>query len=96
MGLVRSVRLIGGIALAGVLPVAALVGSINFAPGSLDERRELAIEVRDDAVVDRLHKVARHDWEHSHPLDLSDDGLRADLEGRIEGGAERLAIDTER
>jgi len=74
--------------------IAALVGSINFAPGSLDERRELAIEVRDDAVVDRLHKVARHDWEHSHPLDLSDDGLRADLEGRIEGGAERLAIDT--
>ena len=73
--------------------VAAIVGSINFAPGSLDHRRELAIEVRDDHVVDRLHKVAQHDWAHSHPLDLSDEGLMADLEGRIEGGAHTLALD---
>jgi cardiolipin synthase len=73
--------------------VAAIVGSINFAAGSLDGRRELAIEVRDDRVVDRLHKVARHDWKHSHPLDLSDEGLLADLEGRMDGGAEMLAID---
>jgi phosphatidylserine/phosphatidylglycerophosphate/cardiolipin synthase-like enzyme len=64
--------------------VAAIVGSINFAPGSLDARRELAIEARDDDVVDRLHDVARHDWKHSHPLDLSDEGLRRDLEERIE------------
>jgi phosphatidylserine/phosphatidylglycerophosphate/cardiolipin synthase-like enzyme len=76
--------------------VAALVGSINFAAGSLDGRRELAIEVRDADVVGRLHKVARHDWEHSHPLDLSDAGLLADLEGRIEGSAEILAIDVKR
>ena len=74
--------------------VAAIVGSINFAAGSLDGRRELAIEVRDDEVVDRLHKVARHDWDHSHPLDLSDEGLLADLEDRIQGGAELLGIDT--
>ena len=73
--------------------VAAIVGSINFAPGSLDGRRELAIEVRDDKVVKQLHKVAKHDWEHSHPLDLSDEGLVADLEDRIEGSAETLAID---
>jgi cardiolipin synthase A/B len=76
--------------------VGAIVGSINFAAGSLDGRRELAIEVRDDEVVDRLHKVARHDWEHSHPLDLSDEGLLADLEDRIEGSAEILGIDAER
>src|SRR5215475_13019831 len=50
---------------------AAIVGSINFAPGSFDARRELAIEVRDDHVVDRLDKVARHDWDRSHALDLS-------------------------
>jgi phosphatidylserine/phosphatidylglycerophosphate/cardiolipin synthase-like enzyme len=75
--------------------VAAIVGSINFAAGSLDGRRELAIEVRDDAVVERLHKVARRDWEHSHPLDLSDAGLLADLQGRIEGGAGLLALDPE-
>ncbi|HWE25792.1 MAG TPA: phospholipase D-like domain-containing protein [Myxococcales bacterium] len=64
--------------------VSAIVGSINLAPGSLDDRRELAIEVRDPEVVDRLYPVARHDWKHSHPLDLSDEGLREDLEERIE------------
>ncbi|HTD69145.1 MAG TPA: phospholipase D-like domain-containing protein [Gemmatimonadales bacterium] len=75
--------------------VGAIVGSINFAAGSLDGRRELAIEVRDATVVDRLHKIAAHDWEHSHPLDLSDAGLLADLE-RVEGGAELLAIENKR
>jgi phosphatidylserine/phosphatidylglycerophosphate/cardiolipin synthase-like enzyme len=73
--------------------VAAIVGSINFATGSLDGRRELAIEVRDDNVMHRLHKVLRHDWEHSRPLDLSDEGLLSDLEGRIAGAQELLAID---
>ena len=75
--------------------VGAIVGSINFAAGSLDGRRELAIEVRDAAVVDRLHKIAAHDWEHSHPLDLSDAGLLADLD-RVEGAAELLAIEHKR
>lgn len=75
--------------------VAAMVGSINLAPGSLDGRRELAIEVRNDDVVDRLHHVAKHDWEHSHALDLSDEGLLADLAGRVEDGAQLLAIDGE-
>src|SRR5215510_199106 len=72
--------------------VAAIVGSINLAPGSFDSRRELAIEVRDDDIVERLHQVAQHDWENSHPLDLSDEGLLADLEDRQEGAAEKLAI----
>jgi phosphatidylserine/phosphatidylglycerophosphate/cardiolipin synthase-like enzyme len=74
--------------------VAAIVGSINLAPGSFDSRRELAIEVRDDEVVERLHKIAKRDWENSHPLDLSDQGLMADLEDRQEGAAEKLALDT--
>jgi len=73
--------------------VAAVVGSINLAPGSFDSRRELAIEVRDDDVVERLHEIARRDWDNSHPLDLSDEGLLADLEDRQEGAAEKLAID---
>src|SRR5215475_6246147 len=67
---------------------AAIVGSINFAPGSFDARRELAIEVRDDHVVDRLDKVARHDWDRSHALDLSDEGLMAELEKRGGLGSE--------
>jgi phosphatidylserine/phosphatidylglycerophosphate/cardiolipin synthase-like enzyme len=73
--------------------VRAIVGSINIAPGSFDDRRELAIEVHDDEVVDRLHQVARHDWKHSHALDLSDAGLLKDLQDRIDDATERLALD---
>jgi phosphatidylserine/phosphatidylglycerophosphate/cardiolipin synthase-like enzyme len=87
----RHLKLHGKMLLAD--GVAAIVGSINFAAGSLDGRRELAIEVRDGSIVDRLHKVASHDWEHSHTLDLSDAGLLADLEDRLEGGAELLGLD---
>ena len=32
--------------------------------------------------VKRLAEIAQHDWEHSHPLDLTDEGLIADLEKR--------------
>jgi cardiolipin synthase A/B len=71
--------------------VAAIVGSINLAPGSLDDRRELAIDVRDDDVVEQLEKIVHHDWKHSHPLDLSDEGLLADLEDRAEA-AEQLGL----
>lgn len=59
--------------------VRAIIGSINLAPGSFDSRRELAIETRDDEVIQRLHKVVRQDWENSRPMDLSDAGLLADL-----------------
>jgi len=70
----------------------AIVGSINLAPGSFDPRRELAIEVGDDDCTERLHKVAQHDWENSRPLDLSDEGLLADLEKRYADSAEKLAL----
>jgi cardiolipin synthase len=73
--------------------VAAIVGSINFAAGSLDGRRELAIETRDDNIVERLHQVAHHDWERSYPLDLSDEGLLADLDDRIQGSADILGLE---
>ncbi|HLW88949.1 MAG TPA: phospholipase D-like domain-containing protein [Terriglobales bacterium] len=70
----------------------AIVGSINLAPGSFDSRRELAIEVRDDDVVKRLMKIAHHDWEHSHPLDLTDEGLLAEFKNHNLGGTEELAL----
>ena len=35
----------------------AIVGSINLTPGSFDSRRELAIEVHDADVVERLSKI---------------------------------------
>jgi len=76
--------------------VVAIVGSINLAPGSFDSRRELAIEVRDPEVVERLHKIAKLDWENSHPLDLSDEGLLSDLEDREEDAAEKLALDEDK
>jgi cardiolipin synthase A/B len=72
--------------------VRGVVGSINLAPGSFDSRRELAIEIRSTDVVKRLHKVAHHDWENSHPLDLSDEGLLADLEVRYADSVEKLAL----
>jgi phosphatidylserine/phosphatidylglycerophosphate/cardiolipin synthase-like enzyme len=60
----------------------AMIGSINLAPGSFDARRELAIEVSDKHLLNRLQEVVAHDWEHSHRLDLTDAGLLADLEKR--------------
>ena len=61
----------------------AIVGSINLTPGSFDDRRELAIEVNDAGIVKRLKKIAKTDWENSRKLDLSDEGLLADLHNRL-------------
>ena len=71
----------------------AIVGSINLAPGSFDSRRELAIEVDDEHVVKRLSKIAHHDWEHSHPLDLTDEGLLEEFNKHKKKGAENLALE---
>jgi cardiolipin synthase A/B len=71
----------------------AIVGSINLAPGSFDARRELAIECDDEHVVKRLAHTAKHDWEGSHPLDLTDQGLFADIEKRSQGGTGKLVLD---
>jgi cardiolipin synthase A/B len=70
-----------------------IVGSINLAPGSFDSRRELAIDVRDKHIVKRMIKIVRHDWKHSHPLDLTDEGLLAELERHQIDAADELAID---
>jgi len=71
----------------------AIIGSINLAPGSFDSRRELAIEVRDQEVMDRLHTVVHRDWGNSHPLDLTDEGLMTELEESDDNVAEDLALD---
>lgn len=70
----------------------AIVGSINLAPGSFDSRRELAIYVKDNEVVDRLREIAHHDWKHSHPLDLTDEGLLAEFKNHETEGAGNLAL----
>jgi hypothetical protein len=43
-------------------------------------------------VVERLEKIARHDWKHSLPLDLSDEGLLEDLESRVKDAKDLLAL----
>jgi cardiolipin synthase A/B len=70
----------------------AIIGSINLTTGSFDDRRELAIEVDDEKLIDRLTKTAHQDWKHSYPLDLSDKGLYEDLENRGAGGSEKLVL----
>ncbi len=72
----------------------AIVGSINLAPGSFDSRRELAIEVDDEHVVKRLSKIAQHDWEHSHPIDLTDEGLLEEFKKHKMEEGEDLALGT--
>ena len=91
-----KVRRLKGLTLHGKMlladGVAAIIGSMNLAPGSFDSRRELGIEVHDRDAVDRLHKLARHDWKQARPLDLSDEGLLAELESRVENAGELLAL----
>lgn len=76
--------------------IRAVVGSINLTPGSFDVRRELAIEVNDVEVVERLKEIAHLDWENSHPLDLTDAGLFEDLEFRGAGGSEKLVLNPDK
>ena len=73
-----------------------IVGSINLAPGSFDSRRELAIEVHDRHVVERMTKIVHHDWKHSHRLDLTDKGLLAELKRHNIEAADTLALDCDR
>jgi hypothetical protein len=45
-------------------------------------------------VVGPLERVAKHDWDHSEALDLSDEGLMADLRKRgKESNAADLVLD---
>lgn len=72
----------------------AVVGSINFSPGSFDHRRELAIGVDDGDhdLLKRMNEVAHHDWKNSEPMDLTDKGLLADLAKRDPREVDQLAL----
>jgi phosphatidylserine/phosphatidylglycerophosphate/cardiolipin synthase-like enzyme len=74
----KHLRLHGNLLLAD--GARALVGSVNFSPASLDRRRELALETDDAAVIKPLQLTALHDWSHSRPIDLSEEGLREELQ----------------
>jgi cardiolipin synthase A/B len=76
----------------------AIVGSINIAPGSFDERRELGIEVCDPRIVKRLEQTFEKDWNNSERIDLSDEGIRKDLEehGLRDNGSLALNLSADR
>jgi cardiolipin synthase A/B len=44
-------------------------------------------------VVRALKKVAHHDWKHSHPLDLTDEGLLEELKKHKIDAASELALE---
>ena len=45
-------------------------------------------------IINRIHKTLQHDWDNSHPLDLSDEGLLAELKDYDPTVAEDLGIQT--
>ncbi len=57
----------------------ALLSSFNFYPKCFNERRELGIRFEDAALVDRLVEIFKKDWENSKKMDISDEGIQADL-----------------
>ena len=57
----------------------AIVGSMNMTPGSFDQRRELGIELSDETILSRLRITFERDWQHSHQLDLSDEGIMREM-----------------
>lgn len=72
----------------------AIIGSINFAPGSFDSRRELAIEVDDEPILKRIRKTLHDDWAKGSLLDLSDQALLDELQASDPNVVEDLGIDT--
>jgi len=91
-----KVHLLKGLKLHGKIVIAdgkqAIVGSINLSPGSFDSRRELAIQTKSKRVLKRLVQVSRRDWKHSRRIDLSDEGILADLEKHGSKDADVLVL----
>ena len=91
-----KIHLFKGLKLHGKILIAdekkAIVGSINLTPGSFDSRRELAIETKSSRVLKRLVEISRRDWKHSRKLDLSDEGILADLEKHGSKDARTLVL----
>ena len=57
----------------------ALLSSFNFYPKCFNERRELGVFFDDPELIQRLVKIFKKDWENSKKIDLSDEGIEADL-----------------
>jgi len=68
----------------GMLRLASWHSSASIGPGWPSNLGEMKVV--------RLEKIAHHDWKHSHPIDLSDEGSLGDLEDRLEGAAQKLVL----
>lgn len=58
----------------------ALLSSFNFYPKCFNERRELGIFFDDRELILKLVEIFKKDWKNSKKIDLSDEGIQADLE----------------
>jgi hypothetical protein len=65
-------------------------GFVRFA--LLEFRGELAIRVDDEHIIRRILKTLEEDWANSHPMDLSDEGLVAELKKHDPNVREDLGI----
>jgi len=57
----------------------ALLSSFNIYPKCFNERRELGIRFDDPHLIKRLVEIFKNDWENSKKIDISDEGIEADL-----------------
>jgi len=78
------VRKLHGLHLHAKLMIAderrALLSSFNFYPKCFNERRELGVFFDDPELILRLVETFKKDWKNSKTIDLSDEGIQADLE----------------
>ncbi len=58
----------------------ALLSSFNFYPKCFNERRELGIFFDDPVLIERVVEIFKKDWQHSKKIDLSEEGIQADLQ----------------
>lgn len=77
------IRKLHGIHLHAKLMIAdekrALLSSFNFYPKCFNERRELGVFFDDPDLIKRLVEIFKKDWGNSKKIDLSDEGIEADL-----------------
>ena len=66
----------------------ALLSSFNIYPKCFNERRELGIRFNDPLLIKRLVEIFKNDWENSKRMDLTEEGIQADLE---KSAAKKLA-----
>lgn len=90
------VRKLHGMHLHAKLMIAderrALLSSFNFYPKCFNERRELGVFFDDPELISRLVETFKKDWKNSKKIDLSDEGIQADLEAAEAKKKEKILV----